>query len=150
MPCGSFNLKSNETAKVLIGAGVGFTPLLSMLESLAQAEIKSPVTFIHCVRNAEEHAFASHVDSLMTQQENFTSHAFYSRPTEAHLNLVKTRVHEGRIGQKCLNDILEDASASEFYLCGPKNFILDIMPMLEEMGVAKNQIDFEYFGPQLQ
>ena len=35
MPCGTFTLRSNNRPIVLIGGGIGITPMLSMLETLA-------------------------------------------------------------------------------------------------------------------
>ena len=82
MPCGTFTLRSNTRPVILIGGGIGITPMLSMLETLAYNKDSRPVKFIHCVKTAQQQAFASHVDNLIENLTHFTAHTFYSQPTK--------------------------------------------------------------------
>lgn len=165
MPCGTFGLRTSNRPIVLIGAGIGCTPMLSMLETLANQKKSSKVvptcctsdsntakvTYIHCVQSSEHHCFAQHVDHLLQDLPGFESHAFYSRPTEQDLTLKKTQVHRRKLTKDDLVAVFEsDLKNYEFYICGPKSFIEFILNILNELKVNQNQISFEYFGPQLQ
>ena len=144
-------MKQTSNPIVLIGAGVGFTPMLSMLETLVSSKHGHQVTYVHCVKNANQHSFASHVDKLVEDLDHFTSNAFYSQPNEKKLNLNKTKVHHGRLNKDALEKILSNPKKSEFYLCGPKEFILTIIEVLKKNFLVPEQnISFEYFAPQLQ
>ena len=153
MPCGTFNLTSKVDDKnlVFISGGIGVTPNMSFLQSL-KLDLKRKVTFIQCVKNAENHVFAQKIDELATSNGNLDSHAFYSK-SKTQLNLKNTEIHEGRISGKGLKKILGKnfENDSEFFVCGPPGFTKCVLKMLEEeMNVPKGQIRFEYFGPQLQ
>src|SRR4029079_1171859 len=66
-PCGDFTLDLAQIGNrpiVLISGGVGITPLMSMLKSVAHHRVKSPVHFIHAARNSRHHAFATEVRPL--------------------------------------------------------------------------------------
>ena len=151
MPCGTFNLTSKVDDKnlVFISGGIGVTPNMSFLQSL-KLDSKRKVTFIQCVKNAENHVFAQKIDELATSNGNLDSHAFYSK-SKTKLNLKNTEIHEGRISGKGLKKILGKYFENEFFVCGPPGFTKCVLKMLEEeMNVPKGQIRFEYFGPQLQ
>lgn len=170
MPCGTFVLRTSDRPIVLIGAGIGCTPMLSMLETLVKSKTETgctqmrsmletlakvkksaKVTFIHCVKNSEHHCFAQDVDELIQDVPSFQSHAFYSSPTSETLSLNKTQVHPRKMKKEDLVDLLEgDLKKYEYYVCGPKGFIDFILNVLNEFNVSQEQISFEHFGPQLQ
>src|SRR5204863_2782353 len=59
-PCGEFFLDLTERHQrplVLISAGVGITPVMSMLTATLQALPERPVFFIHAALNGRTHAF---------------------------------------------------------------------------------------------
>ena len=159
MPCGTFNLTSKVDDKnlVFISGGIGVTPNMSFLQSL-KLDLKRKVTFIQCVKNAENHVFAQKIDELATSNGNLDSHAFYSKSKTLKnffqkKNLKNTEIHEGRISGKGLKKIIggKNFENFEFFVCGPPGFTKCVLKMLEEeMNVPKGQIRFEYFGPQLQ
>ena len=77
---------------------------MSFLQSL-KLDSKRKVTFIQCVKNAENHVFAQKIDELATSNGNLDSHAFYSK-SKTKLNLKNTEIHEGRICGKGLKKII--------------------------------------------
>ena len=143
-------MKENDKPKVLIGGGVGFTPMLSMLETLLDTDNAPKTTYIHCVKNAYHHAFANHVDKLAEKSSNFASYAFYSQPTEKKISLENTKISDGRIAKQSLKNVVGNPKECDFYFCGPKPFIISMLMMLKDLEVPENQISYEYFGPQLQ
>jgi ferredoxin-NADP reductase/DMSO/TMAO reductase YedYZ heme-binding membrane subunit len=143
-PAGQFFL---ETARnrpvVLISAGVGITPMIAMLNALAASRVKQPVYFLHGARDRREHAFADHVRSLASLNENIKVHIAYSQPTEQDLLHCDSR---GRIGIETVQTLVPNPYA-DFYLCGPTAFMKEIYDNLANWGVETGRIHFEFFGP---
>ncbi|WP_254061543.1 MOSC and FAD-binding oxidoreductase domain-containing protein [Granulicella sp. L60] len=142
-PRGEFAVAPGANPVVLISAGIGVTPVLAMLHSLAasQSGKTREVWWCYGTRNGEEHPFASEVKGLL---EGFSrSHSFvaYSRPADddrgydasGHLNLSALQ----RLG------IPEEA---DFYLCGPAAFLADFIADLNTWGVPGTRIHSETFG----
>ena len=89
-PRGSFVLQASSTRPVvLLSAGVGITPMISMLEQLAQEAqgcgCKRKVWFIHGARNSHEQAFADTLKELATDWPYLTLHTVYSTPQQNDL-----------------------------------------------------------------
>ena len=81
-PSGHFHLKQRELPTVLIGGGIGITPVLSMLNTLCEQEHKGEVWFFLGVRNSAEHFFKDHLETLDRAHENLHLRICYSNPLE--------------------------------------------------------------------
>ena len=112
-PGGDFHLDENDDGSsplVLLSAGIGQTPLYSMLR--AQVYTKRPISYITVARNNATHAFRNDVETLATENGNLTYKVFHSRPmpdekagSDFHL--------EGRLSVDKVEEVLhlEDSSA---------------------------------------
>ena len=58
----------------LISAGVGQTPMLAMLDTLAKANHSAQVNWFHAAENGDVHAFADEVKALGATLPRFTAH----------------------------------------------------------------------------
>lgn len=72
-----------ETPVTLLSGGVGQTPMLAMLDTLAKAQHPAQVNWFHAAENGEVHAFAEEVKALGETLPKFTSHVWYRSPSEA-------------------------------------------------------------------
>ncbi len=83
-PFGEFFLDSSPAPVVLLSAGVGVTPLLSMLNTLVRAGgPKRQISWVQAVRNGRVHAFKAHVASVARQhRDRIRKTVFYSQPVE--------------------------------------------------------------------
>jgi ferredoxin-NADP reductase/DMSO/TMAO reductase YedYZ heme-binding membrane subunit len=143
-PTGQFFLKTrSDRPVVLISAGVGITPMIAMLNTLAARRVKQPVFFFHGARNRREHAFAEHVRSLASLNENIRVHIAYSQPSEEDAGHFDSK---GRIGIATIQALVPNPYA-DFFLCGPSGFMKQIYEDLANWGVEAKQIHFEFFGP---
>ena len=81
-PRGEFVLQAGRRPVVLLSAGIGVTPVLSMLRALASGNAKSgrEVWWIHAARNATEHVFAQEARQLLAAIPGSRSAIAYSRP----------------------------------------------------------------------
>ena len=80
-PRGNFTLCSGESPLVLLSAGVGATPVISMLHALAAERSQREVWWIYGARNRVDHPFADESRSLLKQLSRGRGYIVYSRPT---------------------------------------------------------------------
>ncbi|GGA42495.1 flavohemoprotein [Kroppenstedtia guangzhouensis] len=145
-PAGDFVLDTaSRTPVVLISGGVGLTPLLSMLNTMAETQPEREVTFIHAALNGRVHAMKEHVAQLAAQNPRFRSFVCYEKPTDED-RAAGTFDKEGYIDRPWLETVIPDTDA-DFYFCGPIPFMKVIYRSLLEMGVLEKQIHFEAFSP---
>ncbi len=145
VPAGDFLIESSERPMVFVSAGVGITPLLSMLYDLAEENSSRPVWFIHGARDGKHHPFANEVRGLARRKQNICLHIRYSRPVEED-KAGKDYDSVGRVDISLLRDLV-DRSDAHYYLCGPTAFMAQLQTDLESIGVPANQVHTESFGP---
>ena len=145
-PQGHFCIDVNDPRPlVLIGGGVGLTPLLSMLNSLIDAGSKKEIWCFYGVRNSTEHIQKDHLQRIAQTCSNTHLHVCYSQPTDYDVPGLDFH-HNQRISIDLLKSHLP-SNNYEFYLCGPNNMMRSLEKGLEEWGVPKADISFEGFGP---
>jgi nitric oxide dioxygenase len=148
-PCGEFFLDIEQAPTrpiALISGGIGLTPLVSMLKSLAHQGVKAPVYFIHGARNSQVHALADEVRGLAARYDNIHTHFCYDSPLAD--DLLEGRCDStGVLNVELVRDLLPGKDA-EFYFCGPKPFMVGLYHGLKAWGVREEQIHFEFFGPR--
>ncbi|HTR24521.1 MAG TPA: MOSC and FAD-binding oxidoreductase domain-containing protein [Terriglobales bacterium] len=143
-PRGSFTLKPSENPVVLISAGVGVTPVMSMLQALAAVKSPRQVWWIYGARNLSEHPFAQESRSLLQQLSSGRSYIVYSRPAATDKPGVDFDA-TGRIDMPLLEKI-GVPSNSDFYLCGPSSFLENMRVGLQNWGVPAQSVHTEIFG----
>ncbi|MEO9101868.1 MAG: FAD-binding oxidoreductase, partial [Burkholderiaceae bacterium] len=142
-PCGDFVLQpagERERPLVLITGGVGITPAMSMLESMAHTG--RPVHFVHAARHGGAHAFRDRVDALAAQHENVKPLYVYDAPRDAD------RPHAtGFITRELMAELLPADRDVDLYFLGPKPFMKAVYANGRALGVPKHQLRYEFFGP---
>jgi ferredoxin-NADP reductase len=142
-PRGEFVLDDSTAPLLLISAGIGVTPVLSMLHHLASRHTQREVWWIHGARGPHEHPLAVEAHTLLAELPNAHQHVFYSAAT-AHDRRV-AHATPGRITRDALSQlgIPLDADA---YVCGPAAFIADMQQALVDIGIDIARIHAEHFG----
>jgi ferredoxin-NADP reductase len=79
-PRGSFTLRPSQNPVVLLSAGVGATPVMSMLHALAAERSQQEIWWIYGARNRVDHPFAEESRSLLKQLSGGRGYIVYSRP----------------------------------------------------------------------
>lgn len=145
-PSGHFHLMTDESLPiVLVGGGIGITPMLSILNTAISSGTPREVWLYYGVRNSSEHVMKGHLESLQRAHPNFHLHVCYSNPTEKDVEGVDY-YHRGRIDLQLLRSTLK-LMRYQFYVCGPRQMMETLVPALEEWGVAAEDIYYESFGP---
>jgi ferredoxin-NADP reductase len=143
-PRGSFILRNAERPVVLLSAGIGSTPVLAMLHSLAVARSTRQVLWLHAARDREHHPFAGEVGSLMLDLPHGRSYVCYSRPG----SLDKLGEHFEGAGHfsRSVFDRAGVPPEADVYLCGPTGFMADMKALLVSFGIVPERIHIEIFN----
>jgi ferredoxin-NADP reductase len=142
-PRGAFFLTDADTPLILMSAGVGVTPVLSMLHTLATTESPRQVWWLHAARDQSEHPFAVESRGLLDQLSNSQTCVFYSRPEPAEQ--LPANTEHGRLSATVIAQLGLPRS-SDVYLCGPASFMDDLSAGLVQLGFEPAQIHTEIFG----
>ena len=144
-PRGDFVLdRKSRRSVVLLSGGVGLTPLVSMLHTLA-SESDRKVYFIHACDSGDVHALGAEVRAAAESRRGIAIRIVYRFPTAADL-AGKRHDREGIVTRDLLQDVLP-LDDYDVYMCGPPPFMKALYPMLRSLGVPKHRIAFEFFGP---
>ncbi len=143
-PRGSFTLHPSQNLVVLLSAGVGATPVMSMLHSLAAERSQREIWWIYGARNRAEHPFAEESRSLLKQLSRGRRYVVYSRP--AATDQVGADFDAPGHIDIALLQRLGIAQDSDFYLCGPSSFLQDMRDGLRNWGVLAENVHTEIFG----
>jgi ferredoxin-NADP reductase/ferredoxin len=145
-PRGNFLIEESEDPVVFLSAGIGITPLFSMLHSLT-ANDKAPqrkVYWIRAARDSHHDVFRDEVRTTLRSLPNAISHVAYSQPLPEDRQNVDFDL-EGHLSVAVMES-LGVPKQSEFYLCGPTAFLKDFHRELQQWGTFESRIHFESFG----
>ena len=143
-PRGMFTLRSGQNPVVLLSAGVGATPVMSMLHSLAAEKSQREIWWIYGARNRADHPFAEESSSLLKQLSRARKYIVYSRPTATD-QVGSDFDAPGHIDASLLARI-GVSQGSDFYLCGPPSFLQNMRDGLRNWGVLEANLHTEIFG----
>lgn len=128
---------------VLVSGGVGLTPMMSMVETNKNSLQKNQTVWIHSCRNENVHAFKNTIEELNNEQDWLTSFVFYETLPESETNAIEGRIDLHQIKEEIL---IKDA---KYYICGPALFIKVQYLSLVALGIDRENILYEEFGPNL-
>jgi ferredoxin-NADP reductase len=141
-PSGDFVLGCSECPVVLVSAGIGLTPLVSMLHAVAAEDGERPVWFVHGARDGLHHPLGPEVRAAAARRGGIRVHVAYSQPRPED----DAYDSAGRIDGALLARLVQEPDA-HYYLCGPTAFMASIQVDLERRGVPPERIHTESFGP---
>ena len=144
-PAGDFMMTCNQCPLVLVSAGVGVTPMLSILQSVAAEGGERPVWFVHGARDSHHHPLVNEVRELASARSDIVIHVAYSRPGPGD-KIGTDYDSEGRVDGTLLAGLVKNVDA-HYFLCGPTRFMADVQADLERRHVPVDQIHTETFGP---
>ncbi|QAX82491.1 FAD-binding oxidoreductase [Pseudomonas sp. DTU12.3] len=138
---------------VLLAAGVGITPLLSMLREVVYQGLRTrgirPTLLLQSSRSLADQPFRKELDRLLeTAGDAVRVLRLLSQP-EADLQEGEDFDLQGRIDSSVLRNLLdaEDFDQLDFVLCGPGGFTQGLYDSLRELDVRDAKIHAETFGP---
>lgn len=141
-PYGRFTFTGEEaTSIVLIGCGVGITPLMSVIRYLTDHSWTGEIVLLYGFRRPADYLFGEELAYLASRHPNLRVFPTASSPDDAPW---QGRV--GRIDAAMVRQLVPDVADRLVHICGPKPMMDATREFLLELGVAKDRIRFESFG----
>ncbi|RLJ70905.1 ferredoxin-NADP reductase [Hydrogenivirga caldilitoris] len=129
-----------STRIVLIGAGSGIVPLMSILRYIRDKELKNVrATLLVSYTSYEEIIYRKELQDL-SRHSNIKVRVTLTRSAPDHWDGLK-----GRIDANKITNEVEDIPANLYYICGPPLFVDDMKALLLELGVDRKQIKTERY-----
>lgn len=145
-PAGHFFIDPDPNVPaVLIGGGIGITPMMSMLRWCVSRQPERAVHLYYGLRNSGEHAFKQQLEQVAASHPALRLNVAYSRPGDSDLQ-GRDYQHQGHVDVELLRRTLPHGR-HQFYVCGPPAMMQTLVPALAEWGVPVADIHYEAFGP---
>jgi ferredoxin-NADP reductase len=127
---------------LLISAGSGITPMMSMTRWVQDTLAECDIVFLHCARTSDDIIFRTELEALSAQMPNF------------HLAVTLTQQPLGRswmgltghISQSMLQLVAPDLLERAVYVCGPNGFMQSVRSVLEGLQFPMQNYKEESFG----
>ncbi len=144
-PGGHFHIDRSDAPVVLIGGGIGITPMLSMLNWCLAEQPAREIWLFYGVRNSREPVMNAPLVALAAAHSNFHLRFCFSDPLPED-QAGRDYQHHGRVNVNLLRMSLP-LKPYHFYICGPTPMMESLVTALEDWGVPDAHIHFEAFGP---
>jgi ferredoxin-NADP reductase len=122
---------------VLLGAGIGVTPLISILRYVRDAEPGVGATLLYSVAEPEDILFRDELERVSASRANLRClFTLTGTPPPGWTGLT------GRIDRELL-DGLDPPRDAHFFYCGSRSFVDDMTAHLAAMGVSEDRLVYE-------
>ncbi|MGR5499669.1 MOSC N-terminal beta barrel domain-containing protein [Vibrio sp. DNB22_10_4] len=139
-PNGSFHMaNADHEPLLLLSAGSGVTPMMSMLRDLSDRDAVNNVVFFHQCSTVDDIPFAEELKSLEAKHENFTVMLSLTQSNDDWQGL------KGRFSLSHLKQI-PDLTARQVFVCGPDGFMQKAKNLMLKKGLAEDHYHQEAFG----
>ncbi|KAK8134959.1 flavohemoprotein [Apiospora sp. TS-2023a] len=150
-PAGTFSVEpktGSQSPIALISAGVGVTPMVSILNATVAEGSTRPVSWVHGARSTEVQAFAAHVRDVCEKHSNVKATIFKNNVKDDEVKGVDYhftgRMDLEKVDRK--QGLFLDQPEANYYICGPPIFMRDVQQFLVGAGVGEGRIHMEVFG----
>ena len=130
---------------LLISAGSGITPMMSMSRWVQDSLIDCDILFLHSARTLEDIVFRAELESITAQMPNFQLAITLTQQSVGRAWMGLT----GRISQSMLQFVVPDLSDRAVYVCGPAAFMQSVRSLLETLQFPMQNYQEESFGGTL-
>lgn len=132
---------------VMIAAGSGITPILSMITTILRDEPESEVTLLYGNRTTQSIMFHEELEALKNR--------YFERLQVVHVLSREPHavpLFEGRIDADKLRalagTVIQVETIDDWFLCGPLEMVEDLTPALGELGASADHVHYELFFDQ--
>ncbi|WP_286264846.1 hybrid-cluster NAD(P)-dependent oxidoreductase [Thalassotalea atypica] len=144
VPNGDFHLGAIDASKLLlISAGSGITPMLSILKSLTDQAINNDVVFFHSARTEQDLIARDEISALAKQHGKCQVSYTLTRGCKPNW-----QDHQGHITEQMLANI-PLLTEREVMVCGPEQFREAVKNLLLSLDLPQEQFHFESFGQKV-
>lgn len=148
-PMGNFSVETDPSRSrhyILIGAGSGITPLMSIIKTVLEAEPQSKLSLWYCNRDEESIIFRRQLDELAARYpERLSLYYTLTRPSDSWKGAAG-RLDTRRIYELVSRLFMEDEHEKQYYLCGPSGLIADAETALDRHAVNPDTVHLERYA----
>ena len=142
-PSGAFTFTGTEAdSVVLIGGGVGITPLMAAIRYLSDIAWPGQIYLVYGAQTTEQFIFRDELEYLQRRMDNLHVAAAMVRAAG-----TSWMGREGQITAEFLTQAVPDIAKRRIHLCGPPGMMEALRKTLAGLGVPAEQIKTEAFGP---
>ncbi len=127
---------------VLIAGGTGISPLMGIMRYCTDKSLSNKIKLFYSVKNPEEIIFHDEIRKVKQKNPNFEYFITITRAEDHHV----WDGRRGRIEQNLLGENIENIQDSIYFLCGSKEFVDNIILMLQILGVKREHIKTDVWG----
>ena len=142
-PFGAFTFRGKEAdSVVLIGGGVGITPLMAAIRYLFDTAWRGDIFLVYGVQTTEHFIFRDELEYLQRRMPNLHVIA-----TMARAEGTSWMGPQGHVTKELLSQSVPDIQKRRVHLCGPPGMMEAMKKILATVGVPSDQVKTEAFGP---
>ncbi|MDQ7814472.1 MAG: FAD-dependent oxidoreductase [Patescibacteria group bacterium] len=140
-PYGRFVMGENAERNVMLAAGIGITPIYSMLREKLATDPEADIVLLYSNRDVSSFTFLEELEALAEKHKGFSFVAALTGETDD-----PWKGERGRIDEVIFRKYVSEPAAADYYLCGPSDFVTGLTGILESCGVnVKIQAHKEVF-----
>ena len=141
-PVGKFVFDGTQSDSiVLISAGVGVTPMLSIARYLTEQSWDGEVYYVFSCSTPRDYMFADELARLEKENPKLHVAVTVSRPEG-----TDWKGHRGRISKEFLSESVPELTSRRIHICGPPAMMDATKTMLAELDVPPDNVKTEAFG----
>jgi glycine betaine catabolism B len=138
-PNGKFTFQGEYNKVCMLSAGIGITPLHSMIRYSTDKSLKTDIILLYSNRYIDKIPFKDDLDGMQRRNKNLSVMITITAPSQNWNGL------KGRISREMIEKVVTDYSERVFYTSGPSPMVDAMKAVLKEMGIPETQIKQEYF-----
>ena len=147
-PEGRFTAEPGKVKNpLLIAAGSGITPVLSIARSLLEGDPGAEITLVYGNRTTDDIMFRETLEELKDRFMDRFSLVFVLSREDQDVDIANGRIDADKLKLLAGKWLIDPASHDGVYLCGPQEMTEACSAALQEMGVSQDRIRFELFTP---
>jgi stearoyl-CoA 9-desaturase NADPH oxidoreductase len=131
---GDFTLPWPRPGRLLmVSAGSGITPVMSMLRTLRDEGYAGSATFLHYARTADDTIFAAELAELAAECDCADVTVVHTRSAAVS---DETTAPAGRFSGEHLRAVAPDFADVDAYVCGPNGFVEQVQQVYDDAGAT--------------
>ncbi len=129
---GGFAPRSSDSKLLMLSAGSGITPMMSLLHAMKNENSSRDIVIVHCGRTKADIIFSDELQVRAAESANL----------RVHLHATET---DGRVNADVISRLVPDWKTRETLLCGPDGFMQSVEKMFADAG-RSDSLQSESFG----
>jgi len=150
LPGGNFVLpeKNSATHFVFFAAGSGITPVISLIKTALQSNLKHRISLFFGNTNEDTTIFKQELDELSALHDSFQVYHLYTNGN-AESPLFSGRINFGKTTELLYN-FCSDEMPKDFFICGPSDMMISVKNALIDANIPEKNIHLEYFAAPVE